>query len=427
MNRLRLRLSQFTRSFWFIPAVMTVAALLVAAFGVEVERQHGVRKGLEFVYTGGETGARSVLAAIASSSIGVAGTIFSITIAALSYAAGSMGPRLLDNFTRDRGNQITLGTFIATFAFSLYTLRAVTGGEQSPFVPHYNVTVALALAMACIAALVYYLAHVTGSINMTRVVNLLRDDLRVALDAATRQNDPDRPSHAPALSGPDWASGEALRATAGGYLQLVDIAALVRRAHAADVVVRLDVRSGDYVFPNAVIAHGVPRLPADVMSDLTLGNDRTADQDLEYVVRQLVEVASRALSPGVNDPNTAIDVIDRFGDALCRLRDRSWSDGLHREAGQLRLVMPCTSFGGLLDAMFHQIRQYGRSSPAVMIRLLEVLRIAASCMHSPGRRAELRRHAVLVREDALRGIENSQDRRDLETRYRALCDDDDRQ
>ncbi len=425
MNRLRLRLSQFTRNFWFIPAVMTVSALIVAAFGVEVERQYGVSKALEFVYTGGETGARSVLAAIASSSIGVAGTIFSITIAALSYAAGSMGPRLLDNFTRDRGNQITLGTFIATFAFSLYTLRAVTGGEQNTFVPHYNVTVALGLAMACIAALVYYLAHVTGSINMTRVVNLLRDDLRVALDEATQQIDPDRPSRAQALPELAWASGEVLCATGGGYLQLVDIVALTRRAHAADVVVRLSVRTGDYVFPNTVIAHGVPRLPADVMSDLTLGDDRTAIQDIEYAVRQLAEVASRALSPGVNDPNTAIDVIDRFGDALCRLRDRSWSDGLHHADGQLRLVMPCTSFGGLLDTMFHQLRQYGKASPAVMIRLLEVLRTVGSCMHSPERRGELRRHAVLVHEDALRAVENSQDRRDIEARFRALCDDDD--
>lgn len=233
MNRLRLRLSQFTRNFWFIPAIMTVAALIAAMFGIEVERRYGVSEALDFVYSGGETGARSVLAAIASSSIGVAGTIFSITIAALSYAAGSMGPRLLDNFTRDRGNQITLGTFIATFAFSLFTLRAVTGGDESPFVPHYNVTLALGLAIGCIAALVYYLAHVTGSINMTRVVSLLRDDLRVALERATMQLDPDRPSRTQALPELAWASGEVLRATGGGYLQLVDIAALTRRAQTA--------------------------------------------------------------------------------------------------------------------------------------------------------------------------------------------------
>ena len=426
MNRLRLRLSQFTRNFWFIPAIMTVAALIAAMFGIEVERRYGVSEALDFVYSGGETGARSVLAAIASSSIGVAGTIFSITIAALSYAAGSMGPRLLDNFTRDRGNQITLGTFIATFAFSLFTLRAVTGGDESPFVPHYNVTLALGLAIGCIAALVYYLAHVTGSINMTRVVSLLRDDLRVALERATMQLDPDRPSRTQALPELAWASGEVLRATGGGYLQLVDIAALTRRAQTADVVVRLYVRPGDYVFPNSVIAHGVPRLPPGVMDDLTLGDDRNADQDIEYAVRQLAEVASRALSPGVNDPNTAIDVIDRFGDALCRLHDRSWSDGLHHEDGRLRLVMPATSFGGLLDAMFQQLRQYGRGSPAVMIRLLEVLRTVSSCMDSRTRRAELRRHAALVHEDTLRVIENSEDRRDIEARFRALCEEDDR-
>lgn len=421
MKRTWLRLRQISQEFWFIPAVMTVLALLLAEAGISAEEAYGVPDGLKFVYSGGETGSRSLLSAIAGSSIGVAGTVFSITIAALSYSAGSMGPRLLDNFTRDRGNQVTLGTFIATFAFSLYTLRAVTGSEDQPFVPHYNVTFALGLAIASVAMLVYYLAHVTASINITHVANLLRDDMRGSLMRATLKDDPNRNSP-PAPPPAFWEGGEVLHAPSGGYLQLLDNELLLRRAQEADVALLLHVRPGDYVFPNSPIAVGVPRLPEGVMDALTLGDRRTVGQDLEYSVRQLAEVAARALSPGVNDPVTAIDVLDRFGDALCSLQDRRWPEGVYYQQHALRLVVPVTDFVGLTNSMFHMIRQYGKGSPSVMLRMLEVFQTTASCLRDAERRAVIRRHGELVREDALANIENSGDRADIEDRYRELLD-----
>ncbi|WP_337193211.1 DUF2254 family protein, partial [Deinococcus xianganensis] len=221
---------------------------------------------------------------MASSAIGVAGTVFSITIAALSYAAGSMGPRLLDNFTRDRGNQAVLGTFIATFAFTLFSLRSVQGGEDAPFVPHYNVTVAMGLALACVAALVYFLAHVTRGINMTAVVNLLRDDLRRALERATQETTGESASAPPEAF---WAGGEVLRSPDSGYLQLLDTDALIAAAEREGVALRIFVRPGDYVFPNTPVAVGVPHLPGRVLPALTLGPRRVAGQDLEFTVRQL--------------------------------------------------------------------------------------------------------------------------------------------
>ncbi|ASN82625.1 DUF2254 domain-containing protein [Deinococcus ficus] len=420
MNRLRFQLREWTRQFWFIPAVLTVLAVLLAEAGITLEEQNGIPEGLAFVYSGGESGARSVLSAVAGSAIGVAGTVFSITIAALSYAAGSMGPRLLDHFTRDRGNQVVLGVFIATFAFTLYTLRAVQGGENSPFVPHYNVTVGMLLALLCVAALVYFLAHVTGTINMTTVVNLLRDDLQGALTRATHPvgDAVEGPSSPPPEA--FWQGGEVLRAPAGGYLQLLDVEQLLTAAKQAHVAVRLNVRPGTYVFPNTPIAVGVPHLPEGVMDALTLGPRRVEGQDLEYSVRQLTEVAVRALSPGVNDPVTAMDVTDRFGDVLCRLHGRRWPSGVHVDDGHLRLVYPPTTFAGLMDAMFHMIRQYGHSSPAVTLRLLEVLTRVAEALVAPDRHHEIRRHADLIYGDALHATKNVSDRLEIEERYRRL-------
>ena len=416
-----LRLREWTGQFWFLPAVMTALALLLAWAGIQLEEQYGIPDGLTWVYSGGESGARSLLSAVASSAIGVAGTVFSITIAALSYAAGSMGPRLLDNFTRDRGNQAVLGTFIATFAFTLFSLRSVQGGDDNPFVPHYNVTVAMGLALACVAALVYFLAHVTRGINMTAVVNLLRDDLRRALERATRETAGESES-AGAPPEAFWAGGEVLRSPDSGYLQLLDTDALIAAAEREGVALRIFVRPGDYVFPNTPVAVGVPHLPDRVLPALALGPRRVAGQDLEFTVRQLAEVAARALSPGTNDPVTAIDVIDRFGDALCRLQGRTWPPGVEYRESRLRLVYPVTTYAGLLDSMFHLIRQYGSDSPAVTLRLLDVLRIVAEGEPDPQRRRELRRHANLTAEDARRGTKNSGDLGELEARYRAALE-----
>ncbi len=418
MNGYGLRVREWTGQFWFLPAVMTITALFLAWAGIQVEERHGIPAGLDWVYSGGESGARSLLSAVASSAIGVAGTVFSITIAALSYAAGSMGPRLLDNFTRDRGNQAVLGTFIATFAFTLFSLRSVQGGDDRPFVPHYNVTLAMLLALACVAALVYFLAHVTRGINMTAVVNLLRDDLRRALERAT--DDRTEAVHPAAPPEAFWTAGEQLRSPDSGYLQLLDTEALTAAATRDGVALHILVRPGEYVFPNTPVAVGVPRLPGDVLPALVLGPRRVAGQDLEFTVRQLAEVAARALSPGVNDPVTATDVIDRFGDALCRLQGRTWPSGVVYRDHQLRLVYPVTTYGGLLDSMFHMIRQYGSASPAVTLRLLDVLRIVAQGEQDATRHTELDRHATLIMEDARRETKNPGDLKDLEDRYRTL-------
>lgn len=282
-------------------------------------------------------------------------------------------------------------------------------------------TGAMLLALACIAALVYYIAHVTGSINMTHVVNLLRDDLNEALERATHEREDEQGKLSPPPEA-FWENGETLRSPAGGYLQLLDVEQLVKKADEAGVALRVYVKPGDYVFTNSVVACGVPRLPGGVLDALTLGDRRLRGQDLEYSVRQLAEVAARALSPGVNDPVTAVDVIDRFGDALCCLHDRQWPDGVHFSDEHLRLVRPTTSFGGLLDSMFHMIRQYGKGSPAVTLRLLEVLRTVATCSDDPARHTELRRHAELVYHDAMENTPNETDQADLRERYQQFLE-----
>lgn len=397
-------------TFWLRPTVMTLLAVALAELLVRVEGIVELPDGIaDWVYRGGTSGARDVLGAIATASIGVAGTTFSITVAALTLASNQMGPRLLRNFTSDAGNQYALGAFVATFAYALVALRAVHEEDEQAFVPQIAVSVGLLLAFACVGVLIWFIHHIATSINVDRVVALVHGDLsRAVATLPAREED-----GAPADEREKPAAGAAapLRAAKSGYLRVLDDAALADWAAEHDALLRLGVRPGHFVFVGAVIGEVTPasareEAQAAVARSLSLGESRNVEQDLEFAVRQLVEVALRALSPSLNDPFTAIAVIDRLGAALCEVASRALPDGCTWRDGRLRLQRPATDYPGLLDAMFHLLRQAAASQPAVLIRLLEVLAEVATIEHDPARRRVLRHHADLARDAAQAGTDD---------------------
>ena len=360
-------------------------------------------------------GARTLLGAVASSTIGVAGTVFSITIAALSLAAGQMGPRLLRNFTRDRGNQLTLGVFLGTFSYALMVLRSIRSKDEGDFIPHLSLSVGILLAFVCVCMLVYFVGHMAGRINVDTVIGLVDEEVRQSLHRFTVEKpEPDPP---PADF---WRDAIAVSDHRSGYLQQLDEAALAEWAAAQGVVVLLLVRPGDYIFPGAPIARLLPDAAnaLDAIHDATAtGPQRVSSGDLEFSIRQLVEVAVRALSPGINDPHTAMSVLDKLGAALCFLAPRHLKTGVTLQEGQMALVRPSISYDGLVDSMFQMIRQNASTSTAVMMRLLEVLTAAARCERRPERLATLSRHANLVASDAEANIGNLGDLIELQGRH----------
>lgn len=419
MSFLRHRLARTFGLFWFLPAVMVLFSVALAQSLIVLERHLGVPGSLEFVYAGGESGARSLLSAMTGMSIGVAGTLFSITIAALSSVISTMGPRLLHSFLADRGIQATLGIFLATFAFSLFSLRAVSAGTgDTVFIPHYNVSVAMVYVALCVGFLVYYINHMAQSINMTRVVNLLTGDLSRALergtDVAEEQGDVSR-----AADG-FFDDATAVVTDRCGYVQQVDYPRLADIAEENDCVVQLLVRPGDYLLTGSEIArvvHG-EGVPDGITDCLLLGANRDDSQDLEFAVNQLLEVGVRALSPGTNDPFTAMGVIDRFAESLARLENRELPRGVITRDDMLRVEFAVTTFKGLIDTMFHQLRQNASGCTAVYIRLLDRLGDVAGIVTDRKRLDHLRRHADLVWADAQRTVANSGDLDDIRLRYR---------
>lgn len=381
-------------AFWTLPAVIVLALGGLGVVVVDIQLLERLPSWLpeEWIYGGGDTGARTLLGAIASSTIGVAGTLFSITIAALTLASSQMGPRLLRNFMRDRGNQFTLGVFLGTFAYALVVLRSVRGGEDTAFVPALGVTLGLVLAGVCIALLIYFIHHVASRINVDTVIDLvhaevLEDMERLTLDRApTVRPDP-----------VDWSQAADICLPASGYLQQIDAASLADWAEHHDCVVRLLHRPGGFVFPHTPIARvskAVVDADVAIRDRVAFSRQGGAPSDLTFPIAQLVEVAVRALSPGVNDPRTAISVLNRLGAALASLSTRHLDDGLVERAGVVRLRISPLRYADVTDVMFDLIRECAGGSPSVLIHLISVLAEVAGVEASPDRLDALRRHAA---------------------------------
>jgi uncharacterized membrane protein len=336
--------------------------------------------------------------------ITVVSVTFSVTIVALTVASQHFGPRLLNNFMRDAAAQSVLGTFIATFAYCLVVLRVVYGeGEgREMFVPHLAVTGAVLLTLASVATLIYYVHHVSASIQVASIARGVTRDLEAAIARLypERIGTEGTPEDVP-LAPPPGARPVAARDS--GYVQQVESDVLVRAASEAGVVVWMHAAPGSFLIEGAPVAYVCP--PAgdhDALSDrlnraLVIGSDRSAYQDVGFPVQQLVEVALHALSPGLNEPYTAITCVDCLGQGLSKLATRRIPRaGRLDRAGALRVVAPPVTFDVLLAQAFDPIRHHLRGSVEVTGRLLDTLAALAVVVERPGDREAIRRHADLV-------------------------------
>jgi len=421
-------------SFWLLPSLMAAGAVALAFATVALDEAVTDEwlNALGWAYTGGAEGASLVLGTIAGSMITIAGVVFSMTLVALSLASSQLGPRLLRNFMRNTTNQVVLGTFVATFVYCLLVLRTIRRADEIAFVPHLSVTIGVLFALVSLGVLIYFIHHVSVSIQADEVVARVGKELVEAIDRLFPEQIGHEQSQ-PAIESPDAGIPEAfdkearpIAAVGDGYLQLIDADALMTLAMEEDVLLRVERRPGQYVViggPLVMVWLGdrvTDAFAARVNSAFALGNQRTAAQDMEFAVHQLVEIAVRTLSPGINDPFTAVACVDRLGSALSRLAQRDMpSPYRFDEQHRLRVVAAPISFPETVDAAFNQIRQYARSSAAVTIRLLETIAVIAGVVHRPGDRAALRRHAEMIARGAREGLPEEEDRRDADDRYQA--------
>ena len=424
-------------SFWFVPAIMVLGAIALAFLTTTVDERLKTSRlaGLGWIYTGSAEGARAMLSTIAGSMLTVAGLSFSITVAALTLASSQFGPRLLRNFVRDTGNQVVLGTFIAGYMYCLLVLRTVRGQDDNAFVPQISVTVGVGMALAGVAVLIYFIHHIAQSIQVAHLIARVGEELDEAIDRLFPEQ-VGRPAANPRRQPLDEDvpvgfedDAVPIPATTSGYLQTVDDDRLFELATSGDLLVRLAHQPGDWVVQDSPLVQVWP--PDHVGADLgdrtndmfVMGSQRTQTQDVEFPIHQLVEIAVRALSPGINDPHTAIMCVDRLGAALCRLADREFPTRYrYDEQGHLRVIAKPVTWAGVTDQAFNEIRQYGRTSAAVTIRLLDTIALIAKRVAGDEARAALLRQAAMIERGSHEGLAEEQDRADVRERYQAVLE-----
>ena len=416
MNRSLPRLiDELRSSYWFLPSLMALAAIGLGALMVWLDSGpgEGLLDGLGWYQKAKPDGAHQVLSTIAGSMITVAGVVFSITIVAIAYAASQYGPRVLTNFMSDRGNQATLGTFIATFVYCLVVLRTIRGGEGE-FVPQLAVMTGLVLALCSIAVLIFFIHHVPRSIHINNVVARIGKQLIRSVDerfpaqvgeegAKHRREPPDAKAAERA-----FAQGSAvtvIEAPANGYIEAVDDDRLMAVAADRGVVLKLHHNPGNYLFAGQPLVSAWPsgKLGEEVSSDVAdayeIGANRTPSQDMMFLVDELVEIAARALSSGVNDPYTAMTCLDWVGAAAAQLGDRRIPDK-HRvdDDGKLRIIALPETFEGFVGRSFGRMRQYLAHDMNASIHALEVLAALAERLKGSARLDALAKEAERLME-----------------------------
>ncbi|MCA0903959.1 DUF2254 domain-containing protein [Qipengyuania aquimaris] len=398
--------ARLNANYWFYPALFSILAALLAFAMVWLDRSGFAEflNDVNWLVPARPKGAADMLTVMAGSMIGVASTVFSITIAAVAYASGNYGPRLLTNFMEDRGNQLSLATFIGSFVYSLLVLRAVRAEDETPatisdatttalpgFTPQLSLLVAYVLLGLCVAVLVFFLNHIPSSIRINKVLEGIGSRL---LDAI-RETYPVEDEFADAR---EPEGGDPITAWDTGYLQLIDFEDLEKIARECGCTFSLVVRTGDFVHREmelmCIMGCKPEKIEERVRECFTLGATRTPEQDPQFLIDELVEIGLRALSPGINDPFTAITALHWLGAATAEVGRRDLRKDVCGEKAEDCPVIPAPDgFDHYVKRGFGAIRSAVATSPIAAEVMLDTLANAATPLKHEERQASLKAEA----------------------------------
>jgi uncharacterized membrane protein len=341
---------------------------------------------LPFLFAGGPEGARALLSAIVTSMISFTGLVFSITIVVLQLTSSQFSPRVIRTFLEDRFNQLALGVFVATFVYSLAVLRSVRGTAQvNPFVPHIATTVAFGFVLASVVVFLSYINHIAQSIRAATIIDRIGGETRALLN---RRHPADAEPLSPTT--PPTGPVHQITAEAAGVVQSIEDDALLNLAEQHHVTVCLLRAVGEFVPAGSPLLNVYGEDPPRddrLRAAIHTGRERSLDEDVGFGLRQLVDVAERALSPGVNDPTTAVQAIDQLHDLLRHLATRPLPPRQRlTKDGRLAVDIPQPDFAGYLHLAVDEIAHWGADYERIQRRLrvmLNDLYVAALPEHRP--------------------------------------------
>lgn len=382
--------------FWLLPGVITLAAIIASYATIGLDRAHDGLLRESFLFEAGSDGARATLSSIASSVMTVAGISFSVTIVVLQLASSQYSPRIMRAFLRDRLIQTVLGAYIGTFTYVLLVLRTVRSDaeQRAGFVPSLSVTVAVVLGLACMTLLIAFVHHVAHSIQVSTIIDEIAGESRAAMKRLYPEEIGEPADHAPHVLPEGQGACREVLAPEDGYLDYIDERAFESIEGAS--LIRIGVRVGDYVRKAEVLARVWPGTIAGescaaLARAFELERERTIQQDLAFGFRMIADVAVRALSPGVNDPTTAVYCVNALSALLCEAARRRFPDSLRTLASGLVVHAPTPSFADLVHLSFKQIIHYGRGDLVVANAVVGALEAVAA-------RDKRRRHGPVLGE-----------------------------
>ncbi len=422
-------------NFWMVPSVEVLGAIALFWATLEVDRAvyHGTLRLPAWVENGSADTAREILLAVAAAIMTVIGINFSVTIVTLTLASTQFGPRMLRNFIRDRGTQVTLGTFVATAVYCVLVLVSIGPGSHGVFVPHLSVSVVFLLVLVDLAVLIYFLHHIAIQIQLPFVIASIARDLAnylhvrkpdIRMSTGDERDDTDEVA---ALIDTIESSGTMIATPKGGYLQAIRYDKLIRAASAADAVVHLPYRPGHFLVEGRELAAVWPPQAADRIARClkraqVTGPVRTLAQDPAFGIDQLVEIAIRALSPAVNDTYTALACVDWLGNTLSKLA-RVWApaQAYRDRAGAVRVICEQISYENLVHRSFDKIRQASRGMPALLMRQLEALNAIMEQTTDAEQARVLMDEAAMIQRANVESVPEESDRAAVEGRYSTLA------
>jgi uncharacterized membrane protein len=433
--RLRTQWHDLQSSLWFRPAAATVLAVLLA-IGITTFDQLPYFTAPALLRIGVDS-ARTVLGVIAGAMLSVVGMIFSILMVVLVLASQQFSPRILRNFARDRISQNVLGFFIGTFTYSLLVLARISEHEDRVFTPVLSVTLAIVLALTAIGAFIYFIDHISKTIRASYIVADINRQTEAVLKKlheigakAPAHDDHAQDDDEDAEAEPSWQAAEAtvIRAPRAGNIQTVDAGALLNIAKEHGISIKAVHSVGDFVARDGALLVLVPgqKLSQELLDDLygafDIGTERTMFDDVLFGIRQLVDIALKAISPAVNDPTTAISAIDYLTNILMQAaRQADVAERYRDEDGRVQLVVPRPTFTMMLELAFNQIRHYSRSEVTVTLRLLEALAEIAAATSDPERHAAIWRHAAMISRSVARNIHEPVERKAINDRLQEIA------
>jgi uncharacterized membrane protein len=421
MTKTKNYLKHLTDTLWFVPAMFVVCGILSGIVFVWIDFSFASPfRFLPEFFGVQPSGARDMMAIIAGSIITVAGTVFSITIVALTLASTQFSPRILRNFMRDTGNQAVLGALVGIFAYCIVVLRTIRDGGDNDFVPATAVFVGVVLGFVGVGCLIYFIHHVATSIQATSIISqiawLTIREIKSSFPEKPPAHEIDKKTKKILTAG----NSIKIAARESGYVQNADIERLISLADERNLILKMRRRIGQFsieglpileIYPRGENFRIDPAFTKALRETYDISDFRTIQGDVAFGLRQIVDIALKALSPSINDTTTAITCIDYLTSILVSLATRPSLPSYLFSGENLRLVVEQQRFEDFFDLAFNQIRQNAGGNVAVILRQLNSINILSLVnreLPDPDERRErhelMKNQAELVYEMAARTV-----------------------